>query len=227
MKIRAPFVIVAFLACAGATAAQETVDLDSVEQKFSYAMGLRLGQSLKSQGLEKIDSRAFAAGVDDSISGRGFRVPPDELSTAVQTFQQQMQQEKQAKADRNLAAAETFLSQNRKKEGVVELPSGLQYRVLEEGDGAQPAESDSVTVHYRGTLIDGEEFDSSYSRGEPAKLKIDQVIEGWQQALPMMHVGSKWRIFVPPKLAYGERGAGSVIGPNETLIFDIELLGIN
>lgn len=130
-------------------------------------------------------------------------------------------------ADRNLAAGEAFLEENERSEGVVTTASGLQYLVLHEGDGPRPKASDSVTVHYRGTLIDGMEFDSSYQRDEPASFPLQGVIPGWSEALQLMRVGSRYRLFIPPHLAYGERGAGLMIGPNATLIFEVELLEID
>ena len=133
----------------------------------------------------------------------------------------------QEKSKKNLEASKTFLAANRNKEGVKELPSGLQYRVVKDGAGDQPKSTDTVSVHYRGTLIDGREFDSSARAGQPAVFQVNGVIKGWQEALPLMKTGAKWQLFVPPELAYGERGAGGAIGPNETLIFDIDLLAVN
>lgn len=138
----------------------------------------------------------------------------------------QQQQQKQ-QADKNLAEGKAFLEENGKKEGVKTLPSGLQYKVIQEGSGKMPAASDTVTVHYRGTLIDGAEFDSSYKRGKPATFRADRVIAGWKEALQLMKPGAKWQLFIPGPLAYGERGAGAKIPPNSTLIFEVELISIN
>jgi FKBP-type peptidyl-prolyl cis-trans isomerase len=151
------------------------------------------------------------------------------MDTALKSLQQRVaaaqQQQKKETADKNLAAGKAFLDENGKKEGVVTLPSGLQYKITTEGKGANPKATDTVTVHYRGTLIDGTEFDSSITRGQPAKFKLDQVVKGWTEGLQLLKPGSKAQLFIPPNLAYGERGAGP-IGPNSTLIFDVELIGI-
>jgi FKBP-type peptidyl-prolyl cis-trans isomerase FklB len=148
----------------------------------------------------------------------------------MRTFQTELRDKQQAKrkaeGDENLKAGEVFLAENRKKEGVVTLPNGLQYKILKAGGGRKPTEADTVEVNYRGTLIDGTEFDSSYKRGKPVTFKVTGVIKGWTEALKLMPVGSKWQLFIPPQLAYGERGAGQAIGPNATLIFEIELLAI-
>lgn len=209
---------------------QEEPDLSTDQQKFSYALGLqygqRIGTQLQNQGVE-IDAAAMAAGIRDAIGGSDYRIPIDELQAGVEQYQQELQSRQQAAADQNMKDGQEFLADNKTKEGVVTLPSGLQYKVLEEGSGKSPSAEDSVVVHYRGELLDGSEFDSSYSRGEPATLTVDQTIEGWQEALPLMQEGDKWRLFVPPELAYGERGAGGAIGPNETLIFDVELISVN
>ncbi|HSR63108.1 MAG TPA: FKBP-type peptidyl-prolyl cis-trans isomerase, partial [Gammaproteobacteria bacterium] len=151
----------------------------------------------------------------------------EEMKTVLSDYQNKLKQERTARADDNLNSGEKFLEENGKKEDVVELDSGLQYKVIKKGTGEKPQSDSNVKVHYHGTLINGEVFDSSYERGEPVDLTVNQVIKGWQEALTKMPVGSKWKVYIPSKLAYGERGAGDVIGPNETLIFDIELLAIN
>jgi len=142
-------------------------------------------------------------------------------------YQEKLANERNASANNNKAAGENFLAENRKKEGVVTLPNGMQYKVLKEGTGPKPKSDSEVKVHYHGTHINGEVFDSSYDRGEPISLSLAQVIKGWQEALPLMSVGSKYQFYIPAELAYGDRGAGTSIGPNEALVFDIELLGIN
>ncbi len=210
--------------------AQEEPEISSNQQIFSYALGLQYGQriaaQLEQQGVE-IDGPAMAAGIQDAVGGAEYRLPLDQLQAAVEAYQQEIQNRQQAQAEQNLKSGQDFLAENKTKDGVVALPSGLQYKVLEEGSGKSPGAEDSVVVHYRGQLLDGSEFDSSYSRGEPTTLQVDETIEGWQEALPLMQEGDKWRLFVPPELAYGERGAGGAIGPNETLIFDVELITVN
>jgi FKBP-type peptidyl-prolyl cis-trans isomerase len=148
------------------------------------------------------------------------------MQAVVNAFRDQQMEAQQDLGQKNLAAGQAFLAANAKQQGVTMLPSGLQYRVQKNGAGPRPKPTDTVVVHYRGTLIDGKEFDSSYSRGEPTPLRLDSVIKGWQEAVTLMPVGSKWTIYVPPSLGYGERGAGADIGPNATLVFDIELLEI-
>jgi len=200
--------------------------IETDAQIFSYALGLRIGRNLQGQGIGEVDARALAAGVQDVLADAEFRVPIDELQAAVQAYQDQLESERAAVAERNKRASEEFLASNRGKDGVVELDSGLQYKVLREGQGERPSKEDSVVVHYQGRLVGGEEFDSSYARGEPASLNLARTIEGWQQALPMMKEGAKWRLFVPPELGYGAQGAGERIGPNQALIFDVELIEV-
>ncbi|MGH8578639.1 MAG: FKBP-type peptidyl-prolyl cis-trans isomerase [Gammaproteobacteria bacterium] len=212
------------LALADAGVAEDAV-LNTEKAKFSYAIGLQIGQSLVRQGVE-IDAQAFALALRDSLAGREPRLPAAELQAVTQKQEQEIRKRQQAVAEKNSATGRRFLAENKSKEGVHELPNGLQYKVIKEGKGNRPQRSDLVDVHYRGTLIDGREFDSSYRRGEPTTLRLNGVIKGWQEALPMMPEGSKWQIFVPPELAYGQGGAGAVIGPNETLIFDIELIAV-
>lgn len=199
--------------------------LDSEQARYSYTIGYQIGSSLK-QRLEDIDGAVLAQGVQEGLAGGEARLKPEEMQTALQGYQQ-MQAKKIA--DRAQAAAEegqAFLEANRNKDGIEETESGLQYQVLTPGTGAQPGADDTVEVQYRGTLLNGQEFDSSYARGEPVTLPVNGVIPGWQEALQLMKEGAKWKIFVPPQLAYGEQGAGEAIGPNETLVFEIELLSI-
>lgn len=204
----------------------------TVKQKASYGIGVNIGRTLQRQGLTEIDPKQLAQGIADAYAGSELRIDEDELQEAIQAFQQElmaMQAEKnKAVAEKNKKEGEAFLAENKKKEGVKTLPSGLQYQVIKEGTGASPKENDSVTTHYEGTLIDGTVFDSSYKRGEPATFPVSGVIKGWTEALQLMKVGSKWRLFVPSELAYGSTPRqGSPIGPNSVLIFDVELLGID
>lgn len=199
--------------------------LKTDKQKFSYTAGYQIGQNLKRQNLE-LDSKAFSLGVQDAIADKSSQLKPEEMQAALQTQQRKDMEKHEASAKKNLEAGQAFLEANKKKAGVVTLPSGLQYRIVTEGKGKQPKSADSVVAHYRGTLINGTEFDSSYKRNEPATFPVGGVIKGWQEALPLMKEGSKWQVFIPADLAYGPRGAGGAIGPNETLIFEIELISV-
>jgi FKBP-type peptidyl-prolyl cis-trans isomerase FklB len=219
--------IVALLACllaAEVFAAEGTV-LSTDKQKFSYTLGYQFGQRLAHSGAE-LDPKAVAQAIDDALVGKPARLSQEQMQAAVKTYQQAMQKKRLAEAEQNKKAGDEFLAANKKKEGWKVLPSGVQYKVLKEGSGPQPKADSTVVVNYRGTLIDGKEFDSSYQRGEPATLKVNQVIKGWQEVLPLMKTGAKWEVVVPPDLAYGPRGAGGLIGPNATLVFTIDLLEV-
>lgn len=205
--------------------AQDSKPLTTNAEKFSYGIGLQIAQQLQKQQLSGVDPRAIAMAIEDVLKGRELRVTMEEMQVAAVAYQNELKAEKLAAGDMNKAAGEKFLEENSTREGVVVLDSGVQYRIIESGNGGSPTETDSVVVHYRGRLLDGSEFDSSYSRGQPAELGVGQVIPGWQQALQLMPVGSKWEVWIPASLAYGAQGAGS-IGPNETLHFDIELIEI-
>jgi FKBP-type peptidyl-prolyl cis-trans isomerase FklB len=209
-----------------ASFAEESTKLDSNVQKFSYAIGLQLGDNLKNQGILNLDEKALALGIRDYLDGNDLKLAPEEIQQAVAAYQQEMMTGRLALAEKNRDAGETFLEKNGQRDGVVVLESGVQYEVLEKGTGENPTETDIVVVQYRGYLLDGSEFDSSFSRGQPTELEIAQVIPGWQQTLQLMKVGSKWKVWIPSDLAYGLRGAGSKIGPNEMLHFNIELLRI-
>jgi FKBP-type peptidyl-prolyl cis-trans isomerase FklB len=207
--------------------------LKTRKEKFSYALGMNigtgLGANLKKQSVE-VDSNLLSQGLKDTMSGGKTRLTQEEAQavlTEVQTEIKKQQQEKmQQAAAANKTEGEAFLAANKAKDGVVTLPSGLQYKILTAGTGPTPTASDSVVCNYRGTLINGTEFDSSIKRGQPATFGVGQVIKGWTEALQLMPVGSKWQLFVPSSLAYGERGAGAEIGPDATLIFEVELLSI-
>lgn len=195
-------------------------------EKFSYAVGVQLGQNVVHQAI-KIDNESFLQGISDTINQQGLKLSLEEMQQALVKYRdEEIKRQEQAAID-NKKAGEEFLSENKKDKDVVELASGLQYKIIKQGDGEKPKLADNITVHYRGTLINGTEFDSSYKRGKPVSLKLANVIKGWQEALPLMPVGSKWRLFIPPDLAYGDKAAGPDIGPNSTLLFDIELLSIN
>jgi FKBP-type peptidyl-prolyl cis-trans isomerase FklB len=190
--------------------------------KLSYALGLSMGNNFKSSGIQTLSVTDFANGVKAVYEGEKPEMTYDEAKQVINDFFTQMQREIN---DRNRAEGEAFLAENKKKSGVVVLPSGLQYEVLIEGKGKKPAATDRVECHYHGTLINGEVFDSSVERGEPAVFGVNQVIPGWVEALQLMPEGSKWRLFIPSDLAYGENGAGGKIAPN-SLIFDVELLKV-
>lgn len=215
------------------TDAGAAAPLTSRKQKFSYALGMNiatgLGANLKKQGVE-VDWSLVAQGLKDGAGGKGTRLSEDEAKTVLNEVQTEVRKEQQEKmrvaADKNKSEGAAFLAANKDKEGVKTLPSGLQYKVITEGTGPKPTTTDTVVCNYRGTLINGTEFDSSYKRGEPATFPVGGVIKGWTEALQLMPVGSKWQLFVPSDLAYGERGAGAEIGPNSTLIFEVELISI-
>lgn len=198
--------------------------------KISYALGLSMGYNFRSSGIEKIDTHDFADGVAAVFDGVQPKMTIDEAKAEIQAFFKAMedrQREQAAEMGRiNAEAGEKFLGENAKREGVLTTPSGLQYEVLLEGDGPMPEPGDNVVVHYTGKLIDGTVFDSSIDRGEPATFGVTQVIPGWVEALQLMKAGSKWRLYIPSNLAYGPNGAGGVIGPNATLIFDVELIEV-
>lgn len=198
--------------------------------RISYALGLSMGNNFRSSGIEKINVQDFADGVAAVFYGSEPKMTYDEAKEEIRKFFTAMEERQQAEAAKmgevNAKAGEAFLAENGKRVEVKTTPSGLQYEVLEEGTGATPTKGDRVTVHYTGKLIDGTVFDSSVERGEPATFGVTQVIPGWVEALQLMKVGAKWRLFIPSNLAYGPNGAGGVIGPNATLIFDVELLGI-
>ncbi len=224
--MKAPVLLTALiLAIQAPVHAEVSKPLATTVEKFSYGVGLQIGQQLKNQGLSGVDSRAIAMAIEDILKGRDLRVSMDEMREAATAYQNELNVAKLAATEKNKAAGEKFLEQNSTREGVVVLDSGVQYRVVESGTGESPTESDTVLVHYRGRLLDGTEFDSSYGRGQPTELGVGQVIPGWQQVLQLMPAGSKWEVWIPASLAYGTQGAGS-IGPNETLYFDIELIEI-
>jgi len=209
---------------------QPVTTLTTSKQKASYAIGMNWGTGLHRQGID-VDSAALIQGMKDALAGGKTLLTEDEARSALMQLQKEMQEKQQAKAaaegDANKKEGDAFLAANKTKEGVVTLPSGLQYKILKEGNGPKPTASDSVVCNYKGTLINGTEFDSSYKRGEPATFPVTGVIKGWTEALQLMPVGSKWQLFIPPDLAYGPRGTpGGPIGPNATLIFEVELISI-
>lgn len=191
--------------------------------KISYALGLSIGNNFKASGVKDIDIDIFSKAILDVLKNQKPSMSYDEAKQIINDFFTKLQEEK---LEINKKAGEEFLKINKEKPGVVTLPSGLQYMVLKKGEGKIPAATDTVKVHYEGTLIDGSIFDSSVQRGQPATFGVTQVIQGWVEALQLMPVGSKWKLFIPSNLAYGESGAGNSIEPNSALIFDVELLDI-
>lgn len=191
--------------------------------KLSYALGMSMASNLMNSGLRQIDVDSFVKAFTEIMDNKTTSMSPQEANQILQDYFTKQQDEM---LNKNLEAGKAFLEENKKKEGVIALPSGLQYEILNEGDGDIPKATDKVKCHYHGTLLDGTVFDSSVQRGQPAVFGVNQVIKGWVEALQLMSVGSKWRLFIPSNLAYGEQGAGGSIEPNSTLIFDVELLGI-
>ena len=217
MKLRV-IVVLGILFLVSQVNAQEKLVLKNQKEKVSYIIGMDIGGNLKRQSFD-IDPNILARGVQDALSGEKPLLSKEEIQETMVAFQKEMMEKQKQRG-------EAFLSENKKKEGVKTLPSGLQYKVIKAGTGKKPKVNDTVTVNYRGTLIDGTEFDSSFRRGQPVAFPVSGVIPGWTEALPLMQEGAKWQLFVPPNLAYGERGAGGLIGPNTTLIFEVELISV-
>ena len=227
MKRRLAMAMCAVVALSGAAFAADSPELKGDREKISYSIGMGIGGDLR-RGSFELDPDLLAKGLKDGYVGGKTLLTEDQVRETLTAFQKTLM-EKQAeamkkRAEKNKADGETFLAENAKKEGVKTLPSGLQYKEIKPGTGKSPKATDNVTVHYRGTLIDGTEFDSSYKRGEPATVELPDMIPGWIEALPLMKEGAKWQLFVPSMLAYGERSRGPLIGPNTTLIFEIELI---
>ena len=191
--------------------------------KISYAIGMSMASSLMNSGLRNIEVESFVKAFTEVMNNETTTISPEEAN---QTLQEYFSKQQEEMLNKNLEAGKAFLEENSQKENIVSLPSGLQYEVISEGSGEKPKATDSVKCHYHGTLLNGTVFDSSVQRGQPAVFGVNQVIKGWVEALQLMSVGSKWRLFIPSDLAYGSQGAGNTIEPNSTLIFEVELLGI-
>lgn len=230
MMMKAAITATALGLLAGLCAADEPLELKTANDRINYAVGYQMGGDFKRQGVA-INPQAMIRGIQDALSDEKPLMTTQEMRSTLVALKRRVVSEQRAKlkqqAEENLRAGEAFLAENAKKEGVKTTASGLQYKVLKAGTGKTPAKGDSVTVHYRGRLIDGTEFDSSYSRGEPITFKSDRVIAGWTEALLMMQEGAKWELYIPAKLAYGARGAGDRIPPNSALIFDVELIKVD
>jgi FKBP-type peptidyl-prolyl cis-trans isomerase len=210
---------------------KRVTELETLEQKASYAMGQDIGKSIQSMPEGSMDVDIVIQGIRDALGGEEPLLDPQETMQVMQEFGAQMQQaaeaERVAAADANLMEGQAYLEENKAKEGVIVTDSGLQYEVLKKGDGPKPSPDDNVTVHYKGMLTDETVFNSSYDMGEPASFPLNGVIPGWKEGIQLMPVGSTYRFVIPPDLAYGERGAGQMIGPNAVLIFEVELLSID
>lgn len=220
------FIAALFAALLAGVASAQAPTTDG--QKLSYAIGFDFGLDLRQ--LDGLELESVVQALRDAHAQRDPQVPPEEMRVLLASLQQEIQQERMAQfqelAERNEAEAERFLRENRSKSGIVTLPSGVQYRVIEEGEGRRPSASDTVTVHYRGSKTDGREFDSSFARGVPAVFQVESVLEGWQEVLPLMREGAMWQVFLPSEMAFGLRGDPPLIGPNEALIFDLRLVQI-
>ncbi|HEX7523510.1 MAG TPA: FKBP-type peptidyl-prolyl cis-trans isomerase [Candidatus Deferrimicrobium sp.] len=229
MKRRLAMAVCAAVAFSGAAFAADAPELKGDKEKISYSIGMDIGGNLKRGSIE-VDPDVLAKGLKDSYGGGKTLLTEDQARQAIADFQKtqmaKMAETMEKLAEKNKADGEKFLAENAKKEGVKSLPSGLQYKETTPGKGKSPKASDTVTVQYRGTLIDGTEFDSSYKRGQPATFQVSGVISGWTEALQLMKEGAKWQLFIPSNLAYGEKGAGRDIGPNATLIFEVELISV-
>ncbi len=221
--------IVGAVALSVSFAAPASSSLKTAKDKASYSIGVNLGSQL-AQSRDELNFDSIILGIEDAYKGKKLKLNMDEMRKSLTDFQKQHAAREQAKkaaiAENNKKAGEAFLAENKKKKGVKTTKSGLQYKVIKSGKGASPKPTDTVVTHYEGTLINGKVFDSSYKRGKPATFPVNGVIKGWTEALQLMKVGDKWKLYIPSELAYGERGAGKKIGPNSTLIFDIELLDI-
>lgn len=216
--------IVSFTACEGQKGKETKTTMSNQNDSVSYALGVSIGNNLKKNGFDKLDISLLSAAMKEVYDSTPTKIKAEEADGIIQAF---MMGEQKKKGEAAVAKGKTFLEENSKKPGVVTLPSGLQYQIIKEGTGAKPVLTDKVEVHYHGTTIDGVIFDSSVDKGQPIHHPVNQFIPGWTEALQLMPVGSKWKLFIPSNLAYGERGSGPSIGPNETLIFDIELIGID
>jgi len=217
--------ILGILFLAFQVSAEENLVLKNQKEKMSYVIGMDIGNNLKKQSID-VDPNILARGIQDALSAVKPLLTEQEIQNTLTTFQKERAAKQEGVAKKNKNEGEAFMTANKKKEGVKALASGLQYKVIKAGTGKKPNINDSVTTHYRGTLVDGTEFDSSYKHGQPVTFPVSGVIAGWTEALQLMQEGAKWQLFIPPNLAYGERGTGGVIGPNATLIFEIELISV-
>lgn len=196
------------------------------KEKFSYSIGFQVGQGFKRDGID-VDTKVMSQAINDVMGNKAPQLSIAEMRAAMEVAQKKLLAQRAANGEKAKKAGKAFLDANKKKKGVITTKSGLQYKVISIGKGKQPTATSSITAHYKGALVDGRVFDSSYLRNEPATFSVNQVIPGWKEVLPLMHEGDKWQVFIPSELAYGERGSGNAIGPNEALIFEIELIKVN
>jgi len=225
-KVSLAAALAVFLPVVPAFAADAGPDLTSTKGRISYAVGFQVGHSLKNDGMD-VDPAAIAAAISDVMAGKEPRVTAEQMQAAMDELEKERAATQAKLGEENKKKGAEYLAKHAKEKGVVTTKSGLQYKVVQAGKGKQPTPDDKVTVNYRGTLLSGEEFDSSYSRGEPATFPIHGVIKGWQEVLPLMKEGAKWEVAIPADLAYGDRGTGHGIGPGETLLFTIELMKVD
>ena len=229
MKGSAWAVIVALHLLIAVVSAAQPDAIKGENEQVNYSLGYQMGTELRGQSIE-LNPEVLMRGIQDGVSGAHPAMTPEETSRTLFELRRrvaaQRQKESQESARENLERAKAFLAENAKRKGVIVRPSGLQYRIIEEGDGKMPTPTDMVSVHYRGTFIDGPEFDNSYLRGQPAQFTVNAVIQGWTEALPLMKEGGKWELFIPPELAYGVQGMGSLVPPNSLLRFEIELISV-
>ena len=222
-------VIFALIVLALAANTAQAQDLTTDKGKLSYAYGWQVGQTIMSRG-EEFDTEAIIAAIRDSAAENDPQLPAEEMAAELRAFQEKVRQENleelQRLAEENQAAADEFLAKNKAKNGIVAMPSGLQYRIIDEGEGSRPGLDSTVKVHYRGSKLSGLEFDSSFARGVPEEFPVNTVLKGWQEVLPLMKTGATWQIFVPPELAFGLQGNPPAVGPNEALMFDLKLVEI-
>ncbi len=215
------------MACQGNT--QDKAQIKTFKDSVSYSIGMNIGKDFKRQSID-IDPDVLAMAIKDVLADKKLQLTDDQVRSCMMTLQKDVMAKQEVKnkeeGDKNKKEGDAFLAANKSKDGIKVTASGLQYKILKAGTGPKPTATQTVSVHYRGTLIDGTEFDSSIKRGQPAEFPVNGVIKGWTEALQMMPVGSKWQLFIPPDLAYGAQGAGGTIGPNSTLIFEVELLAI-
>ncbi|BAO43968.1 FKBP-type peptidyl-prolyl cis-trans isomerase [Thiolapillus brandeum] len=204
----------------------QATELKTFDQRFSYTLGVRMAKMLSAQGIGKLDGPAFGSAVADVINGKDLQMTEDQMTEVLKERSDRLNKERKAKAAAALEKGKKFLADNARNEGVKVTDSGLQYKVIREGKGDSPKKTDRVKVHYEGRTIDGKKFDSSYDRGKPAEFGVSGVVKGFSEALQLMKPGAKYQVFIPSELGYGERGAGKVIGPNEVLVFDLELLEV-
>jgi FKBP-type peptidyl-prolyl cis-trans isomerase FklB len=224
MRVRSVLLAVALLFFAPSLYAADAVTLKTPKEKLSYIIGVQTANDLKRQSID-VDPALVSKGLQDAMLGNKLLISDQEAKDFIAAYQKERAEERKKLGERNKQEGTVFLAENKKKEGVKILPSGLQYKIIKEGTGKTPMASDTVVTQYKGTFINGTEFASSYQRNEPATFPVKGVMPGWTQALQMMKEGSKWQLFVPPELAYGEQGAGP-IGPNATLIFEVELVAV-